>query len=97
MAAVAQILGQSLQHIAQQAGPPPLLKPTMTGLIGRVLPRQFTPLGAGPENPEHAVQHGASLLRRPAAPVGATTRPEERFEDGPLLIREIHAARYDGP
>jgi hypothetical protein len=46
-APVAQVLGQPLENVQQPAGALPVLKPTMTGLVGRVARRQIVPRRAG--------------------------------------------------
>jgi hypothetical protein len=52
----------------------------------------------GAQHPEDAVQHGASVLRRPAAPIGASAMTKQRLEDLPLSVGKVHAVEYDdGP
>jgi hypothetical protein len=63
----------------------------MAGLIGWIATRQIVPRRARPQDPEHAVQHRARLGPRATAAVGAPTQTKDRLEDGPLLVREIHA------
>ncbi len=62
----------------------------MAGLVRRIVARQILPPGTGAQDPEHAVQHRARIVRRPARAAGAAARKERR-EDGPLLVGEVHA------
>lgn len=95
-AAVAEIFREPLQEPIEPATVLPLLKAAVTGLIGRIAPRQVMPRRAGAEHPEHAVQDGARI--RPGAPAAIRTPPrtERRFEHGPLGVSEVHAVEYDG-
>src|SRR2546427_2190697 len=57
----------------------------------RVAARQIVPRSARAQDPEDAVEDRPR--RRPGAPssIRSTSRSKDRFEDGPLLIGEIHA------
>ena len=56
----------------------PLLESPVAGLIRRIFLRQFAPLCAGTQHPEHAIQHGPGIVPRTAAvvlpPLGRNTR-----------------------
>jgi hypothetical protein len=69
----------------------PELKAPMARLIRRIPGRQVAPRRAGPQDPEHAVQHRPRRPPRSPAAVGATPRPKNRFENGPLLVGQVHA------
>ena len=96
LAAIAQVLGESLEQAIQPATALPLLKAAMAGLIGRIPPRQIVPRRAGPQHPEHAVQDGPRVGPRPPAMIGAPTGTKRGFEHGPLGVSEVHAVEYDG-
>ena len=96
MTAIAQVLGEALEHAFEDAGSLPGLKAAMTRLIRRIAARQIVPGGPGPQNPQHAVQDGARLRPRTAAPIGAAGRAKQRLEDGPLSVSQVHAVEYDG-
>ncbi len=63
----------------------------MTGLIGRILGREFAPLCAGAQNPKHALEHRTRIAPRSSLPIGPSLRPEYRFENRPLGVGQIHA------
>jgi len=86
-----QIARQRLEHVAQRPVLDPALKAAMTRLIRRV------PLGQ--------IFHGAPVRRiqrmpfgpRSATSIASQTRlRQQRFEDGPLGVSQVHAVEYDG-
>jgi hypothetical protein len=93
--AVAEIFGEALQEPIESAAALPLLKAAVAGLVRRVALRQIRPRGAGAQDPQHAVEHGARIGPRPATTIRSTARPKRRFEHRPLGVGEVHAARYD--
>jgi hypothetical protein len=95
--AVAQIRSEPLEQPIQAAAALPLLKPPMAGLVRRVTRREIGPRRAGAQHPQHAVEYGAGIGPGAAASIRPPTRPEGRFENGPLRVGQIHAARYDAP
>jgi len=95
-AAVAEILGETLQQPIESAAALPLLKATVARLVGRIACGEIVPRRARPQDPEDAIEDRASVAERPATAIGTAPRPKERFEDGPLTIGEVHAAEYDG-
>jgi len=95
-AAVAEVFGEALQEPIEPAAVLPLLKPAMASLIRRIAPRQVVPRCAGPQHPEHAIEHGARIRPRATSSIGASPRTERRFEHGPLGVGEVHAVEYDG-
>jgi hypothetical protein len=62
----------------------------MTGLIGRILRRQFAPLCPGAQNPKHPMEHRTRIAPRPSPPIGPSLRTEQRFESRPLGVGQIH-------
>jgi hypothetical protein len=92
-----EIDGQGFQHAPQRARADPRLKAAMTGLIRRVAIGQILPRCAGPEDPEDPIQHVAGIAPRPPASIAAQTGlRQERRQDGPLRVSEVHAVEYDG-
>lgn len=68
----------------------------MARLVGRIARGQVVPRGAGAQHPEHAIQHGACVGPGTPPPIGAAGWPEQRLEDRPLRVSEVHAVEYDG-
>lgn len=93
--AVAQVFGEAFEQPIESATPLPELKTTMARLVWRIAARQIAPRGPGAQHPEHAVEHRARIGPRPAAAIGAAARTKRRFEDRPLGVGQVHAARYD--
>ena len=92
-----EIHGERLEDLPQGAALDPSLKAAMTGLIRRVAGGQILPRGAGPEDPQDAVQHIARIAPRSSAPIAAETRfRQERRQHGPLRVGKVHTAEYDG-
>jgi hypothetical protein len=91
LAPVAQILGESLQDVAQQPGAAPVLKAPMAGLVRRIASRQVVPRGARAQDPEGPIERGPRVGPRATAPIGAPLRTKQRFEYVPLLVGEVHA------
>jgi len=95
LSAVAQILGEALEQPIQPATPLPELKAAMAGLVRGIPTREIRPRGAGAQHPQDAVEDGAWIGPRSPTAVGTTTRTKRRFENRPLGVSEVHAARYD--
>lgn len=75
----------------------PPLKATMTRLIRRIPGRQILPRRTRPEDPQNAVQDVARIAPRPTAAVAPESGlGQQRFEDGPLGVSQVHAVEYDG-
>ena len=69
----------------------------MARLIGRIPGRQVLPGGARAQHPEDPVQDVAGIAPRPTAPIATQTRSwQERREDRPLGVGQVHAVEYDG-
>jgi hypothetical protein len=88
---LSQILGQAREQVPQDAGPLPLLKPTMARLVRRIPLGKIFPGGARAEHPKDAVQHLARIPPRSPAAVLPTFRFKERLDDRPLLVGQVHA------
>jgi hypothetical protein len=92
-----QIGGEDLQEPSQGPVPHPALEAAMTRLIRRVSVGQIFPRRSGAQDPQDAIQHIAGIApRSPAAIAAEARRREQRFEDGPLRVSEVHAVEYDG-
>jgi hypothetical protein len=50
-------LGEDLENVPQHTRAHPLLKPPVARLIGGIPVREIGPWGAGPEDPQDAVEH----------------------------------------
>ena len=65
----------------------------MASLIRRVSSRKVSPRRSGPHDPKHGIQHIPRVTPR-ATSLWSWGTPlslwEEWFDDGPLLLREIH-------
>ena len=95
LAAVAEILRETLQEPFEPARALPSLKAPMTRLIRRIARRQIVPGRAGAEHPQHAVQHRARVGPRPSATIGSPRGRKLRFEDRPLGVSQVPAGEYD--
>jgi hypothetical protein len=84
--AVSQVLGESLQQPVEAAGTLPALETTMAGLIRGITSGKIRPGSAGPEHPEDGVHDAAGISPGSAPSVRPSTRTEDRFEHGPLLV-----------
>ena len=92
-----EIYGERLEDAPERAFADPALKAAMACLIGRIAIRQVFPGCAGTEDPEDAVQHIPRIAPRSPASIAADSRlREERRQNGPLRVSEVHAVEYDG-
>ena len=70
----------------------------MARLIGRIPVREILPGRPGPQHPQDAVEHVAGIAPRSPAAIAPQPRfREERFENGPLRVSQVHILRYDAP
>lgn len=109
LAAITQVLCECLEDSPEHTVLNPLLHPAVTRLVWRVLARQCLPRCSSPEDPEHSVENAASSDARPPFAVFANVGlGDQRLDDTPLLVSELHvlldhivsAARtpsFDGP
>jgi len=86
LASLVQMLGQEAKHFDKPALTNPLLKAAMAGLVGRVLVRHFSPLGATAENPQHAVQHRPRVVPWTASVIRSSRRTQDRLNQFPLFV-----------
>ena len=92
-----QIRRERLEHVPQRPAVDPGLEAAMTRLIGRVAVGQILPRRARAKDPQDAVQHVARIAPRPSAPIATQARfRQERRENRPLGVGEVHTAEYDG-
>jgi hypothetical protein len=87
-----QVPGQTLQSFFQLAVPHPLLETAVAGLVWRIFLRHLPPLCSGTQHPEHAIQHGASLMPWAAAIICPPHWPQHRLHHGPLFIVQFPAS-----
>lgn len=66
----------------------------MAGLIRRIFLRQFAPLCAGTQHPEHAVQHGPRIVPRSAAVILTPLGSQHPLHHGPLFVGQFPASRH---
>jgi hypothetical protein len=63
----------------------------MAGLVRWIPLRQIGPLGSGSQHPQDPVQYFPAAAPGPSPTVGPLRQlADERFEDGPLFVRQIH-------
>jgi hypothetical protein len=86
-----EVFGEALQQPIKTAGSLPELEAPVARLVRRIAARQIGPRGAGAQNPQHGIQHTARIRPRPPAPVRPTPGAEDRFQDGPLFVGQVHA------
>jgi hypothetical protein len=92
-----ECLREDFEDGPKHAGADPPLKPPVAGLMRRIAGRQVRPWGAGPQDPEEAIQHRAVLP--PGAPSTVLAAPQLRQESPdhvPLLVREVTAMTRSG-
>jgi hypothetical protein len=93
-----EILGERLDDLPEDALVVPALKSAMTRLIRRIPLGKIFPRRAGAENPENPVQDIARIAPRASTPVAAQAGlGQERRENRPLGVSQVHTLRYDGP
>ena len=71
-----------------------MLEAPVYGLVRRILPGQLPPLRPGTQNPEHPVQHRPRVRWRTTASVGASWKPQQRFQHRPICIRYLSACPH---
>jgi hypothetical protein len=86
-----QVLRQAREQVTEDAVLPPLLEPPMAGLLRRVAIRQVTPRRAGAQDPQHPVEHRTRVALRAAAAVRPPLLFEQRLDDRPLRVGQVHA------
>ncbi len=92
-----EIGSERLENAPERPFADPALKPAMTRLIGRIAIRQVLPGRAGAKDPEDAVQHIPRIAPRTSTSIATNARiRQERRQDGPLRVSEVHAVEYDG-
>jgi hypothetical protein len=79
IAFVVERLCEDFEGAPQHAGADPQLKSTMAGLVRRITVRQVGPRGAGPQDPEDAIEHRTVLF--PRAP-SAVFSSRQRWQHG---------------
>ena len=63
----------------------------MAGLVGWVSLWEVGPLGTGPQDPQNPIHHLSAAAPRPSAAISSFGQlTDQRFENGPLFVGEIH-------
>ncbi len=89
-AADTEIVCQRFQDAAHHAGAHPLLKPAVTGLVGRVAFRQIGPRSARTQNVENSVEHGPPVLPGAATAIPAAFRfRNQGVQKRPLGVGQV--------
>ena len=87
-------LGEDLENASQGTRAHPLLKPPVARLIRGIPVREVGPWGAGPEDPQDAVEHRTLLPpRAPSAVCAARQLRQEGPNQNPLLVGEVTRMR----
>ena len=81
-----QLPSQQAQRRNELALTNPLLEPSLTGLIRRILRRQLGPLCTTAENPQHTVQNRPRVVPRTAAIILTPRRAQDRPHQFPLFV-----------
>lgn len=86
-----------MQNPFQGSVPTPLLKSSVTGLIGRIPARKIFPRGSRAENPQDAVQHITWIAPWPTPAIRSLLwLRKKRLDELPLFFGEIHAIPLRG-
>src|SRR5262245_24416691 len=94
IAFVVKRLRQNFEDAPQQSGAHPVLESPVTGLIRGIAIRQIRPWGAGPQDPEDAVEYSTVLFpRAPSAVVPPGELGQEGTDEGPLLVGQVAGMR----
>ena len=87
-------LSEDLENAPQHTRAHPLLKPPVARLIGGIPVREIGPWGAGPEDPQDAVEHRTILPPwAPPAVCAARQLGQEGPNQNPLLVGEVTGMR----
>jgi hypothetical protein len=73
-AGVVERLGEDRKDVLHDPGPHPVLETSMARLVRRIAVGQVRPRGAGPQDPQDAIEHGPVRLPRAPEPVFAAQR-----------------------
>ncbi len=86
-----------MQDIFESSIPTPLLKSSVTGLIGRIPAREVFPGSSRAENPENAIEHIAWITPWPSPAVRSLLGlRKKRLNKLPLFFGEVHAIPLRG-
>ena len=76
----------------------PLLQTTMDRLVGRVTTGQVVPGRARPKHPQNGVHDVPRIAPGTTTPISSPTwLRQQRFDDSPLFLREVHLRRRSEP
>ena len=83
-------LREDFENGPQRAGADPPLKPPLAGLMRRIMGRQVRSWGAGPQDPQDAINYWTVLPPGPPSTVVAARQLAKKASDHvPLLVREV--------
>ena len=86
-----------MQDLLKRPVTAPLLKSSMTGLVGRIPARKIFPGGSRAKNPQHAIEHVAWIPPGPSPAVRSLLRlRKKRLDELPLFFGEVHAIPLRG-
>ena len=100
IAFVVEGLREDFEDGPQHAGADPLLKPAVACLMRRIPVWQVGPWGAGPQDPQNAIEHGTVLPpRAPSTVLAARQLGQEGPNEVPSLVGEVTGMRRikEGP
>ena len=86
-----------MQDLLKSPVPAPLLKSSVTGLIGGVPTQEVFPGSSRAKNPQDAIEHVPWIAPWPPPAVRSLSRlRKKRFDEVPLLFGEVHAIPLRG-
>jgi len=89
--------GKSMQNFLESPVTAPLLKSSMTGLIGWISIQKIFPGSTGPQNPQDAIEHIARVTPWPSPAIWASLRlRKKRLDELPLFFGKVHALSLRG-
>ena len=89
--------GERMQDLLKSPVPAPLLKSSVTGLIGGVPTQEVFPGSSRAKNPQDAIEHVPWIAPWPPPAVRSLSRlRKQRFDEVPLLFGEVHAIPLRG-
>ena len=79
------VSAKTIEYVLQRAVVVPLIKVIPDRGLGAECGRQITPLRAGVENPQNAIDHVSGIVGRPTCSFGGREQVRDQF---PLSVRE---------
>ncbi len=89
--------GKGMQNFLESPVTAPLLKSSVTGLIGRISTRKVFPRSSCSKNPQDAIEHIAGITPWPSPAIRSLLRfRQKRLDELPLFFGEVHAIPLRG-